>query len=180
MELILWLYGDFLWMWMGKLMKKKGSRICPHTLGRYPKLPQTPTRNSFTNYWWNVPGIFQGYVGGILEKWPKVFTKYKNVASSDRGFETLPTQTMHYCKGSPSNIRTFALFDAPKMGNWMTPEWIREIYKNISQILGTHYLSVMCLSLFRRSKELLEKTAVQHQIVTKWDSWRCYWKIVSS
>ena len=34
------------------------SMICPHTLGRYPKLPQTPhkERNSFINCWWNIRG----------------------------------------------------------------------------------------------------------------------------
>ena len=36
--------------------------FCPHTLGRYPKLPQNPHkgRNSFINCWWNVRGIFHG------------------------------------------------------------------------------------------------------------------------
>ena len=42
-------------------------------LPTYPgKIPQTSTnphkeRNSFINCWWNIRGIFQGYVGGILE-----------------------------------------------------------------------------------------------------------------
>ena len=41
--------------------------FCPHTLGRYP-IPPKPhkERNSFINCWWNIRGIFQGYVGGIL------------------------------------------------------------------------------------------------------------------
>ena len=45
--------------------------FCPHTLGRYPKLPQNPTKKTqiFINCWWNVRGIFQGYVGEILDLW---------------------------------------------------------------------------------------------------------------
>ena len=36
--------------------------FCPHTLGRYPRLPLSPhkERNSLRNCWWMVQGIFQG------------------------------------------------------------------------------------------------------------------------
>ena len=30
-------------------------------------------RNSFRNCWWRIPGIFQGYVGKILEKWSRMW-----------------------------------------------------------------------------------------------------------
>ena len=48
--------------------------FCPDTLGRYPRLPQTPTKkkNPSENCWWRVRGIFQGYVGEILD------TSYRN------------------------------------------------------------------------------------------------------
>ena len=43
-------------------------RFCPHTLGRYPKLPKPPKdKNFFINCWWNIRGTFQGYVGEILK-----------------------------------------------------------------------------------------------------------------
>ena len=54
------------------------------TLGRYPKLPQT-----FIDCWWNVRGIFQGYVGEILqlrdERWifGYFFGKHQEDASGD-------------------------------------------------------------------------------------------------
>ncbi len=44
-------------------------------LPTYPaKIPQTSPnphkeRNSFINCWWNFQGIFQGYVGEILDTW---------------------------------------------------------------------------------------------------------------
>ena len=46
--------------------------FCPHTLGRYPRLPQTPTNRKKLpnrNCWWRVRGpIFQGaHVGEILD-----------------------------------------------------------------------------------------------------------------
>ena len=50
---------------------QKTQWFCPHNLGRYPKLPLSPPqfeRNWFINCWWRVCGIFQGYVGEILEK----------------------------------------------------------------------------------------------------------------
>ena len=44
--------------------------FCPHTLGRYPRLPQTPTRKKLLQKLLvKGEGIFQGYVGGILELW---------------------------------------------------------------------------------------------------------------
>ena len=53
-------------------------------LPTYPgKIPQTSPnphkeRNSFINCWWNVLGIFQGYVGEIFEKSIKtVWTRFE-------------------------------------------------------------------------------------------------------
>ena len=43
--------------------------FCPHTLGRYPKLSQNPTKkgNPSSTAGETSGGIFRGYVGGILE-----------------------------------------------------------------------------------------------------------------
>ncbi len=52
----------------------RGTPNCPltHTLGRYLRLPHSPPqRKKFRNrnFWWRVRGIFQGYVGEILDTW---------------------------------------------------------------------------------------------------------------
>ena len=47
-----------------------------------PNFPFHPNkeRKSFINCWWNIRGIFQGYVGGILETW--IYNSLKLTASS--------------------------------------------------------------------------------------------------
>ena len=45
------------------------SMILPTYPGKIPQTSPNPQkeRNPFTNCWWNVRGIFQGYVGEVLE-----------------------------------------------------------------------------------------------------------------
>ncbi len=45
------------------------SMILPTYPGKIPQTSPNPhkERNSFINCWWNLRGIFQGYVGEILE-----------------------------------------------------------------------------------------------------------------
>ena len=47
------------------------SMILPTYPGKIPQTSPNPhkERNSFINCWWNFRGIFQGYVGEILEYW---------------------------------------------------------------------------------------------------------------
>ena len=66
-------------------LSKLRSMILPTgPLGKYPKLPLSPPQRkeySFINCWWNVRGIFQGYVGEILEIWVNYGGKHVNSIS---------------------------------------------------------------------------------------------------
>ena len=69
-------FGDREWVYVTRAYPGESESWPPMilptwTLGRWvPKLPQNQQfeRKSFINCWWNIRGIFQGYVGGILER----------------------------------------------------------------------------------------------------------------
>ena len=90
--------------WPPKLLVKQpkaGHRrenpwICPQ--GPWEDTPDFPfhthkERNSFINCWWNVRGIFQGYVGEILEKHVDMKYMHPTDSRSPAGNMLLPEKT---------------------------------------------------------------------------------------